>query len=96
MSDDLSLFEEELSLQEPLPKHYVGGEEVQIDGTHLDARTPKTRCAGGETQTSSTPSSSRDFKPAIKEEPVPTPRKRFQLIIFGSKTWRSNASTIAI
>ena len=45
-SDYLSLIEEELSLQEPLPKSYAGGEEVENDRDHSDVRTPKTSCTG--------------------------------------------------
>ena len=40
-SDDLSLFEEQLSLHEPLPKDYAGGEEVEKDGNYPDVKPPR-------------------------------------------------------
>ena len=41
-SNDQNLFEEELSLREPLPKDYAGGEGTEKDGSYSDVIPPKT------------------------------------------------------
>ena len=65
---------------------------MENDRDHSDIKTPEASCAGGETQTSSTPSSGRDLKSAIKKESTSTAGKKFQLIVSGSQIWSCNAT----